>query len=195
MIGYNRDLEYQKQVLYSIIKENRILFEIIQKAQTLEISNYYIGAGCICQTVWNYQNNLDLMYGISDVDFVYFDDDTSYESEDSIVRLVQRTFAHLPIEIDVKNQARVHLWYEDHYGYRLQPYESTEAAINTWPTTATAIGVKLMDNQFLVYAPYGLNDMFGQIVRANKTQITKETYTKKCNKWLKKWNSLKIIEW
>ena len=37
MIGYNRDLEYQKQVLYSIIKENRILFEIIQKAQTLEI--------------------------------------------------------------------------------------------------------------------------------------------------------------
>ena len=37
MIGYNRDLEYQKQVLYSIIKENRILFEIIQKAQTLEM--------------------------------------------------------------------------------------------------------------------------------------------------------------
>ena len=84
MIGYNSDLEFQKQKLYSIIKENAVIFEIIQKAQTLEIPNYYIGAGCICQTVWNYQNNLDLMYGISDVDFVYFDADTSYESENNI---------------------------------------------------------------------------------------------------------------
>lgn len=195
MIGYNSDLEFQKQELYNILKENAVIFEILQKAQTLEIPDYYIGAGCICQTVWNHQNKLDLMYGISDVDFVYFDADTSYESENNIIQLVQHKFAHIPVEIDVKNQARVHLWYKEHYGYEIQPYKSLEAAINTWPTTAASIGVKLVDNQFLVYAPYGLNDMFGQIIRANKTQITKETYIQKCNKWSKKWNTLNIIEW
>jgi hypothetical protein len=48
---------------------------------------------------------------------------------------------------------------------------------------------------FSVYAPYGLNDMFGQIIRPNKVQITKETYLAKCTKWKAKWDSLQIVEW
>ncbi len=195
MIGYNCDLETQKQILFSILSENSVLFELIKGAQSIGLQNYYIGAGCICQTVWNFQNNLDLMYGISDVDFVYFDEDLSYEKEDLIIKQIEQKFSHLPIKIDIKNQARVHLWYKKYYGYELQPYVSVENAINTWPTTATSIGVKMLDDKFMVYAPFGLNDMFGQIIRANKTQITKETYLQKCEKWYKKWNTLKIIEW
>ena len=40
------------------------------------------------------------------------------------------------------NETRVHLWYEAHFGYRIDPYASVEDAINTWPTTATSIGVR-----------------------------------------------------
>lgn len=138
---------------------------------------------------------MDLMYGISDVDFAYFDEDLSYEKEDIIIKKAAKKFSHLPVEIDIKNQARVHLWYKEYYGYELQPYDSIESAINTWPTTTTAIGVKMVDDEFIVYAPFGLNDMFGQIVRANKAQITKETYLQKCEKWQKKWSTLTIIEW
>lgn len=195
MIGYNCDLETQKQTLFSILSENSVLFELIKGTQSIGLQNYYIGAGCICQTVWNFQNNSDLMYGISDVDFVYFDEDLSYEKEDLIIKQIEQRFSHLPIKIDIKNQARVHLWYKKHYEYELQPYTSLENAINTWPTTATSIGVRMLDDKFIVYAPFGLNDMFGQIIRANKTQITKETYMQKCEKWYKKWNTLKIIEW
>lgn len=195
MIGYNCDLDTQKHLLYEILSKNSVLFHIIKEAQTMNLENYYIGAGCICQTVWNFQNNLDLMYGISDIDFVYFDDDLSYEKEDHIIRQANQKFNRLPVEIDMKNQARVHLWYKERYGYDLQPYTSVENAINTWPTTATSIGVRIQDGTFIVYAPYGLNDMFGQIVRPNKTQITKETYLKKCEKWGSKWNTLKFIEW
>lgn len=195
MIGYNCDLDTQKQMLFSILSKNSVLFELIKEAQSIGLQNYYIGAGCICQTVWNFQNNLDLMYGISDVDFVYFDEDLSYEKEDLIIKQIEQRFSHLPIKIDIKNQARVHLWYKKYYGYELSPYVSLENAINTWPTTATAIGVKMLDDKFIVYAPFGLNDMFGQIIRANKAQITKETYLQKCEKWSKKWSSLKIIEW
>jgi len=195
MIGYNCDLDTQKQMLFSILSKNSVLFELIKDAQSIGLQNYYIGAGCICQTVWNFQNNLDLMYGISDVDFVYFDEDLSYEKEDLIIKQIERKFYHLPIKIDIKNQARVHLWYKKYYGYELSPYVSVENAINTWPTTATAIGVKMLDDKFIVYAPFGLNDMFGQIIRANKAQITKETYLQKCEKWSKKWSSLKIIKW
>lgn len=195
MIGYNCDLNTQKEILFSILSKNTILFEILKEAQDLGLENYYIGAGCICQTIWNYQNNLDLMYGISDVDFVYFDNDLSYEKEDLIIKQIEKKFSHLPVKIDVKNQARVHLWYKEYFGYNLTPYKSLEDSINTWPTTATSIGVRLIDDKFIVYAPFGLNDMFGQIIRANKTQITKETYQKKCEKWLGKWDTLKITEW
>ena len=79
---------------------------------------------------------MDLMYGISDIDFVYFDKDLSYEKGDKIVKDVTRKFSHLPVKIDIKNQGRVHLWYKEYYGYELQPYVSIESAINTWPTTA-----------------------------------------------------------
>lgn len=195
MIGYNCDLETQKQLLFKILSENFVLFKVIKEAQNIGLKNYYIGAGCICQTVWNFQNGLNLMHGISDIDFVYFDDDLSYEKEDIVIKQVQRKFGELPIKIDVKNQARVHLWYKEHYGYNLKPYISVENAINSWPTTATSIGVRIHDDTFIVYAPFGLNDMFGQIIRPNKTQITEETYLKKYKKWSLKWNTLNFIEW
>jgi hypothetical protein len=48
----------------------------------------------------------------------------------------------LPIAfgIDVKNEARVHLWYKSHFGYDIPPYHSVEEAMDSWPTTATAVG-------------------------------------------------------
>jgi hypothetical protein len=88
------------------------------------------------------------------------------------------------------------LWYKRHFGYEIQKYKSLESAINTWPTTATAIGVRIEeDNKFKVYAPFGLNDLFGKIVRANKIQITEEIYKNKVVNWLKKWPDLNVIPW
>ena len=195
MIGYNRDIGTQQGLLYEILSQSPVLFDVLEGAQTLGLEDYYIGAGCVCQTVWNFQNGLDLMHGISDIDFVYFDEDLSYEAEDCVIKRVKQRFCALPVDIDVKNQARVHLWYKDHYGYDLKPYVSLEEAISTWPTTATSVGVRLQDCALTVCAPFGLNDLFGQIVRPNKTQITEETYREKCEKWKSKWNTLTFIPW
>ena len=195
MIGYNCDIGTQQRLLYEILSQNAVLFEVIKGARTLGLKDYYIGAGCVCQTVWNFQNGLDLMHGISDIDFVYFDGDLSYEAEDCVIKQVKQAFCGLPVEIDVKNEARVHLWYKDHNGYDISPYTSVEAAINTWPTTATSVGVRIRDSVFEVYAPFGLNDLFGQIVRPNKTQIAEETYIQKCRKWEVKWDTLTFIPW
>jgi hypothetical protein len=41
----------------------------------------------------------------------------------------------------LKNQIRVHLWYESKIGFQLNPYLSIEEAIESWPTTATALAV------------------------------------------------------
>ena len=140
--------------------------------------------------------NYELMNGISDIDFVYYDNsDLSSENENSTIEYIKKVIEPCPIQLDIKNQARVHLWYKEHFGYDIKPYISIEDAINSWPTTATSIGIRLENEKIKVYAPFGLNDLFGMIVRANKAQITEEIYIQKVNKWKTKWPSLTIIPW
>jgi len=196
MIGFNTDLTNQMKQLISILKLNEVLYSMIEKANDIGLQDYYIGAGCVAQTVWNYQTGLELMNGISDIDFVYYDsNDLSVEKENKTIKRIIEMMAPCRIKIDIKNQARVHLWYKDHFGYDIKPYDSIECAINSWPTTATSVGVRLENTELKVYAPFGLNDLFGMIVRANKAQITEEIYIQKVNKWKAKWPSLTIIPW
>ncbi len=159
--------------------------------------HWYLGAGCIAQTVWNARHGFDLDSHILDYDLVYFDPcDTSYEAEDAYVRRARELFPDLRSPVEVRNQARVHLWHEEHFGYRIQPYRSVEHAINSWPTTATSVGIRLKNEwQFTVYAPYGLNDLLGMIVRPNKTQITREIYLRKVERWTKIWDKLTVVPW
>lgn len=195
--GYNVDLTTQMKQLEDILMSSQMIQTCVKRASHLDIENYYIGAGCITQTVWNYLSNLPLDYGIKDIDFVYYDNDNlDYTLENEIVTKLKQLYSDLNIEIDVKNQARVHLWYEERFGYPIEPYPSLEAAINTWPTTATAIGIRMdHHNELKVYAPFGLNDLFGKIVRANKAQITKEIFEAKASKWQSKWPDLTVIPW
>ena len=194
LYGADKPLQKQIEILHEILKYNAILYEIIKDSPKLCMENYYIGAGCINQTIWNYQNGNAPMLGINDVDFIYYDEDLSYESESEVINKVQDMFQHLPIEIDIKNQARVHLWYKEHFGYALEPLLSIQSAVNIW-LPVTAIGVRLMDETLEVYAPYGLNDIFTQTVRPNKIQIPKEYYETKVKKWSELWPNLKIIPW
>ncbi len=195
--GYHLDIYTQIKMLEDIIMSSGTINTVVKRAKQLEIDNYYIGAGCITQTVWNYLFNYPLDYGIKDIDFVYFDGvNLDFQSENRMIMQVKQLYSDLKIEVDVKNQARVHLWYQDHFGYSIEPYTSIESAINTWPTTATAIGVRMeKDNEFKVYAPFGLNDLFGKVVRANRAQITKQIYEKKVSSWLSKWPDLIVIPW
>ena len=196
MIGFNTDLTNQLKHFTRIIALNKELYNVIEKASNLDLQDYYIGAGCIAQTVWNYQLGLELTNGISDIDFVYFDAaDLSFETENKVINRIVEKISPSNISLDIKNQARVHLWYKAHFGYDIKPYDSLESAINSWPTTATSIGVRLENNELKVYAPFGLNDLFGMIVKANKAQITEEIYMQKVKKWREKWPSLKIIPW
>lgn len=95
----------------------------------------------------------------------------------------------------MKNQARVHIWYEDKFGYSIKPYTSTDEAITTFPTTATAVGIRPLDNRLALCAPYGLSDLLAPVVRVNKKQVTREIYEKKIARWRQLWPDLEIIPW
>ncbi|MEK7434119.1 MAG: nucleotidyltransferase family protein [Cyanobacteriota bacterium] len=191
----NLDLEKQSKIVHKILKKNKVLWDFLELLEKNITFEYYIGAGVINQTIWNYLSNFELNYGIKDLDFVYFDKNITEEEEKILNEKINTLGKDLNLEIDIKNQAKVHFWYKNKFGFEIEAYESLESAINTWPTTATAIGVRKEKNKLKIYAPYGLNDIFSKTVRPNKILITENIYEKKYQRWLEKWEDLKIIDW
>lgn len=189
----------KEEELLEILKLNKSVQFILENAQKLNMPNWYLGAGGIVQTVWNIKHGFEPEYGIKDYDLVYYDaNDTSSETQEDFVQKGKVLFKNIPVEVEIVNEARVHLWYRKEFGYptNQDQYKSVEEAIGVWPTTATATGVrKNMDGQFIVYAPFGLDDLLNLVVRPNKPKITKEVYLEKVNRWTNVWPKLKVIPW
>ncbi len=133
---------------------------------------------------------------IKDIDLVYFDAaDLSERSEADHEARINAAFANLPVRFDVKNEARVHLWYERRFGYPIRPYTSAQQAIATFPTTATSVGVRPSPSGLEVCAPFELDDLQRLVVRPNKVQITEAIYRAKVDRWRAIWPRLQIVEW
>jgi hypothetical protein len=186
----------QLALLRNLALRSPVLSPLIDKWDDIALPNCWLVAGALAQTVWNNAFELPPAHGIADIDLVYFDaDDLSEEAEATHSARVRQLFAHLPVWIDVKNEARVHLWYGAKFGRDIPPYVSTEDAISTFPTTATAVGLQPTAREILVLAPYGLSDLLGLIIRPNKKQITKAIYEAKVARWLTLWPKLRVIAW
>ncbi|KAF4973869.1 hypothetical protein FZEAL_9169 [Fusarium zealandicum] len=181
----------------AMLEHNKTLLTVLTRAATMELPGWYLAAGALTQTVWNVVTGRDPQQGINDYDLVYFDDsDLSWEAEDSIIQAGKELFADIPVEVEIRNQARVHLWYENKFGKPCPPHKSSESSISTWGTNTALIAVRLLDDgQWSIYAPWGFSDMFSLIVRPNKQIMTGEVYEKKVERWQKFWPELTIIPW
>lgn len=184
------------EILIDILTKSPLINQIFNALDNYDDYEYFIGAGCIAQTVWNHKYGKPYDYGIKDIDFVYFNDsDLSLEAENRTVERIKKLLEPSCKEIDCKNQARVHLWYELKFGIKLAPYISLEDAISSWPTTASAMGVRRSGNTYKICAPYGLDDLLSGVIRANKKLITEDIFINKSSKWKEKWTDLVVIPW
>jgi uncharacterized protein len=197
------DLDSQVASLARLLRASPVVAPLLDALPEWGLPGCYVGAGAVAQTVWNAAHGFALDVGIKDADVVYFDPgDLSSEAEDRAESLVARSVPSLGVKVDVTNEARVHLWYERRFGVPLEPYESSEAAIATWPTTASSIGVRPArpgrpgrSDGLAVCAPFGLRDLFALVVRPNKTLVTEEIYTAKAARWHATWPRLTIVGW
>ena len=183
--------------LIKILTKSDIFNNCIEYLVDSDIPNWFICAGFIQQTYFNYKHDFELHKNINDVDIAFFDTSHfSEEYEQKIEKEINSIIQHETIKADVKNQARVHLWYKESFGYKIKPYRDIFDAIDSFPTTTTTIGIrKNKNNKYFVYFSYGLDDLYGLVHRPNKKQITEEIYEKKKNKISKNWDKVKIIEW
>jgi uncharacterized protein len=182
--------------LAAALGQNKWLGEILERFEETALPDSWLVAGCIAQTIWNLRCGRPAELGLKDVDLIYFDDhDLSFDAEASHERRLRDLFRRFPLKLDVKNEARVHLWYEERFGYAIEPYLSSADAIATFPTTATAVGVRQIRSKFECCAPFGLDDLFSLVVRPNKRQITRATYEAKVDRWRPIWPRLTFLPW
>ncbi len=183
--------------LLEILRRSPLWSTLLDRAPKAPVDGWAVGAGALVQTVWNHLHGYPDRHGIRDVDIVYFDaNDLSEEAEGRVIEEMKRLFGDLGVALDVKNQARVHLWYERHFGAPIAPYLSLADAIGTWPTTATAVALVPRRNGSVdMVAPFGLGDLLAGVVRPNKRQITEAVYRAKIERWRPIWPKLDIRPW
>ncbi|GBQ85528.1 hypothetical protein AA13595_1680 [Gluconacetobacter johannae DSM 13595] len=188
--------DVQETQLRSVVAESPLLSAFLGRWDQISLPDAWLVAGAVAQTVWNHKFSYPPAHGINDIDIIYFDaDNFSEDAEASHSARIRAAFRDVPVWIDVKNQARVHCWYKEKFGYAIPPYTSTTEAIATFPTTATAVGLRPRDTGLDLCAPYGLSDLFGSVARPNKKQITREIYERKLARWKALWPELTIIGW
>ena len=123
----------QNREFISILKKNKDLMQILDYIESLKLSNFYLAADAIFQTIWNYDDNKPLNYGIKDIDIIYYDVNNiskEYEKalEEKIVKYLKKL--NLNYEFDVHNEARMHLWKKENENKNIDQYKNSEDAIN-----------------------------------------------------------------
>lgn len=174
--------------------ENRNNRTILQRLPALALPDAWLVAGCLFQTVWNLRSGHAPESGIKDYDLFYFDaTDLSAEAEADAQGRAQACFADLGIEIELKNQARVHTWYPDYFGFPYPALHDSRDGLRRFLVACTCVGLQPEENSGLtLYAPNGLHDLYAGILRPNPLCVRPPLFEKKALSYQARWPSLRI---
>lgn len=156
--------------LAAILRQAPGLMRVLTTACSLDLPDWLVFSGAIYQPVWNHLTGRPLEHGLDDYDLAYFDaTDLSYEAEDAVIRKVAAAFEPpLKALVETRNQARVHLWFEDHFGEAYAPLTSAAEALSRFTAPAFAVGARLEANGAIsIVAPFDLEDLFAMRLRPN----------------------------
>ncbi len=171
---------------------------VLEAARRLALPDPLLFSGAVYQTAWNALTGRPPDHGIKDYDLGLFDPDTSWEAEDGWIR---RTAAALPPPlngtVEVRNQARVHLWFTRRFGgdEPYPPLASTAEALERFVCPAFAVGVRLGAGGGLeIVAPFGLDDLFALRLRPNpRRRCNAEAFTRVTASAAARWPELTVL--
>jgi len=169
---------------------------ILETVRSLDLPDWLVGAGVIRSLVWDHLHGYATPTRLADVDVVFFDPTDLRPEHDAEVQAYLR--AMLPdVPWEATNQAAVHLWYEQIFGFAVPPLTSSADGVATWPETATSIAVRLHpDDTLEIVAPCGLHDLFGLILRRNPSRVTRAIFHQRVQskQIVTKWPRVQILD-
>jgi uncharacterized protein len=182
--------------LVTILRASPRVMQVLEIARAAGLPDWRLVAGSIYGTVWNALTGKDPDYGIKDYDICYFDPDTSYEAEDVVIKAVAAITPPdlLPL-VEVRNQARVHLWFSGKFGGEYPPLSGTDEALTRYLCYSDAIAVRLeADDSISVAAPFGLDDVFAMVMRSNPGRAAPANRAAKVTSVQNRWPEVRYEE-
>ncbi|MBO6770528.1 MAG: nucleotidyltransferase family protein [Thalassospira sp.] len=178
------------------VLQNRFNAEILDRTGLLGFTDWWLTAGCLAQTVWNLKAGKAPETGIEDYDLFYFDPDTSWGAEDHLISRCADLFSDLPIRIELRNQARVPIWYRQKFGLEYGAVQSASGGIDRFAYQTTAIGLRReLDGDYRLYAPFGVEAALDGRVIPNKVLPIASVYAAKVARWKNIWPHLDVMPW
>ena len=166
------------------------------QVRALRLHAWCVGAGAVRNLVWDALHGHATPSALSDIDVAYFDaGDISPERDAALQARLHAMAPATPWE--VTNQAGVHLWFEAHFGHAVAPLRSLDEAVASWPEFATAVGLRLDDDDVMhVIAPLGLDDLFAMLVRRNPARVSVETYRQRVasKRYAQRWPRVTVVD-
>lgn len=181
--------------LADIVRANPDLMHVLRTVRPLGLDQWRVFSGAVYQAVWNAQTGRPAGYGIKDYDLGYFDPDTSWDAEDVVIKRVASAFdAPFRDIVEVRNQARVHLWFHDRFGEPYTALAATDEALERFVAPAFSVGVRLEDDDTIsVAAPFGLEDMFDMVLRPNPNRELARGWDKVTASATARWPELRVL--
>ena len=181
--------------LEQIVRSTEWLLRALIAAREVDAPDWMIGAGAVRTAVWDRLHGYERRSDVNDIDLAFFDpDNLSKEREDRVRGLLETAFDDE--RWDARNQAAVHLWYPEKFGYAVEPLRSTAEAVATWPETATSVGLRLTDDDRLVIeAPFGLDDLLGLVHRRNPARVSIVEYERRLatKRIVERWPEVTVV--
>jgi hypothetical protein len=177
-----------------IVRASPTLMQVLTTVRAQALPDWMIFSGAVYQTVWNSLTGRDPDHGIRDYDVAYFDPDTSWDAEDGVIRRVAGAFEPpLRERVEVRNQARVPLWFPEKFGEPYPPIASSAEALPRFVAPAFAVAVRLeADDGLSVFAPFGLEDVFAMRVRPNPNRPLAKDWERVTARALARWPELTV---
>lgn len=187
----------QQARLEAIIRDDADLMQLLRRLRSIGLPQGRLVAGCLYQTVWNVLTGQPRRTGIKDYDLIYFDaGDLSWEAEDAVIRHVAATTHDCLGPVEVRNQARVHLWFEARFGCAYPQLACADDALRYYASVVHAVGVRLeADDRFDIAAPFGLDDLFAMVIRPNRALDNAASHASKAQRAKATWPEVVVLPW
>lgn len=189
-----------KSAVLKLIEKDPWMMEVLRAVQTLDLPDWWIGAGFVRSKVWDTLHNYKTRTPLPDIDVIYLDshdfdpkkiNDYSTPVEDEYQYRLKQIMPE--IHWSVTNQARMH----GHH--HTKPYKNSTEALADWSETATCVGVRLEGRKLMLTAPHGIEDLVNLKLRRIPGYQTKYAHDPKLferrikeKNWLSKWPKLQV---
>lgn len=180
--------------LAAFLGETPALRDPLAAVAALALPDAWIGAGFVRNAL------CDALHGLpfganppGDVDVVWFDPAHASAEEDAAMEA--RLRAAMPdAPWSVRNQARMAERHGD------PPYAGTVHAMSRWCATTDAVGARLGASGVEIAAPWGLDDLFGLVLRPTPAAMAdparRAAFDRRIAEkgWLRRWPALRIVD-